>query len=107
MFWVLDSALYALGYMGGEAAQKYIHEVAALKPTLVEKSNSVYSGSISAEQRSKLHGLTLKNVLAMVDMEDAGRWDKKMTSLKRKKSEEGEQASKKPAGGGLKPWMTR
>ncbi len=106
MFWVLDSALYALGYLGGEAAEKYLAEISAQKPSLVEKSNSVYEGTITAEQRAKIHELTLNNVTAMIAMEDAGKWDKKMTNLKRKKSDDSKAASK-PAGGGLKPWMTR
>ncbi len=104
-FWVLDSAIYALGYMGGDEAKAFITELQGEDPSRVLKSKSVYKGTLSDDQRAAIHERTLTKVAEMLGKDDAGKWDRKMTSLKRKKPEP--KKKNEPAGGGLKPWMTR
>lgn len=99
-FWILDSFIWTLGYVGGEEAAAYVEALRAEKTPKVHASDSVYDGNLSAEERGEHHARTLTEVGALIAKDDAGKWTRRMTDLVivDDKAEE-----PKP----LSPWMTR
>jgi hypothetical protein len=98
-FWVLDSGLWVLGYLGGDVARSFVAALKAEKPSRVMRSRSVYEGALKDEQREEMFARTLDEVLALIDGDDPGTWRDKKTELGVAVQED---APKK-----LSPWMTR
>lgn len=84
-YWILDGALWSLGYLGGDAARRLLDELAAEQPVRALRSQSVYQGTMTPEARAKRFADTLAGARALVDGADPGVWREKKTALKRQR----------------------
>jgi hypothetical protein len=99
-FWILDSFLWTLGYLGGDEAAAFIAELQAEKTPKVNASDSVYDGKLSAGERRDIHAASLTQVAELIAKDDAGKWTTRLTDL----VIVDEQAEEPKT---LSPWMTR
>ena len=99
-FWILDSFLWTLGYLGGEEAAAFIAELQAEKTPKANASDTVYDGKLTAEERRAKHAQSLEAIAALIAKDDAGRWTTRLTDLVIVDEEAEEPKT-------LSPWMTR
>lgn len=97
--WVFDSALHALGYLGGEAARTFVAELEGESPSRVLASRSVYQGEPSDEERQRMFEATLTRVRTLLAEEDPGGWTNKRTERVKRVGKQ------KPSR--MAPWMIR
>src|SRR6478736_2798179 len=50
-YWVLDGGLFALGFLGGKDAFKFLAELAVERPSRAVRANAIYAGELTKEQR--------------------------------------------------------
>jgi hypothetical protein len=94
-YWMLDSAVWALAYLGGPEALAFVDKMKREKPSRALKSRSVYQGDMNDADREKRFQETLDGARALISGPDPGTWREKKTSLKPKKGK-GSKAPKKP-----------
>ena len=98
VFWAFDSALHVLSYVGEELTRSFLEILDEEAPSRVLRSDSVYVGELSANERADWYTKSLATVFEKIESTDPGTWTKKMTSHQ---IPEGEAVSK------ISPWMTR
>jgi hypothetical protein len=98
-FWVFDSGLWTLGYLGGEHARLFLEELAAEKNPRVLHSKSVYRGDLDDKARAAIFKRTVEEALAMIAKDDAGEWRDKKTEMGTTES--------KAEPSRIAPWMIR
>jgi len=98
-FWVLDSGLWVLGYLGGATARTFVAGLKTEEPARVMRSKSVYEGELKHSARAARFVETLDKVLALIDGDDPGGWREKRTDLGAVANQAAPQK--------LSPWMTR
>lgn len=81
-YWILDGALWAVGYLGGAAARTLLDELEAERPARVVRSQSVYQGRMTPDARARRWAETLSGVRKLIDGPDPGVWRDKKTTLK-------------------------
>jgi len=80
-YWVLDGGLFALGFLGGKAAFSFLAELAVERPSRATRSNAVYAGELTKEQREQRFRECLERVHDLIKQDDAGVWRDKRTKL--------------------------
>jgi hypothetical protein len=98
-YWVLDGCLWAMGYLGGEAARRFVEKLSVEKPSRAVRSQSVYEGRMSEAERAGRFAKTLAEVRALIESSDPGTWRSKRTDL--------EQQATKAKRGRRAPWTVR
>lgn len=81
-FWIFDAGLWALGYLGGEAAQDYVASLQMAHRSRVATDDLMYKGQMTLDERERRFDQTLSGVEALLEQEDPGVWRDKKTSLK-------------------------
>ncbi len=100
-FWVFDSLLFVLGFLGGEEAVAAIEAIKAESPPRVLRAKDLFRGEWDAEIREELFNSTIDRVARMAKKENfVGGWANKQTD---------HEVDDKPAEPPPKmsPWMTR
>ncbi len=73
-YWILDGCLFALGFLGGAAAKALLDALDAEAPSRAVRSDSVYDGELSREERGRRYADALARVRALVEQRDPGVW---------------------------------
>lgn len=85
-YWVLDGCLFALGFLGGDDAFKFVAELAVERPSRAVRAHSVYTGALTKEQRENRFREALQRAHDLVVQRDAGVWREKRTTLEHKEA---------------------
>jgi hypothetical protein len=84
-YWILDGCVWAVGYLGGLDAAKVITDLEMETPSRAVRSQSVYQGSLSKEQRAEKYAAALAGARALIEGPDPGGWREKRTTLTQQK----------------------
>jgi hypothetical protein len=98
-FWALDSGLWVLAHLGGDAARAWIKSLQAEAVPRALRSKSVYRGGIPDDERAMIFAETLAATWAASAVDSPG-WTQKSTSLVL--ATDDDKAAPRVA-----PWMTR
>jgi hypothetical protein len=80
-FWTFDSLLHVVGFVAGPEARLAIDAIAALEPSPVTRSGSLYRGALTAAERERMFRETLDRVRALLAQDGAVPWRSKNTEM--------------------------
>jgi hypothetical protein len=104
-YWILDGALFALGFLGGPHARALLVDLANEQPNRAVRSDSVYDGDLARADRDKRFHECLERVHALIDQKDPGVWREKKTALVQQEPASPDKQA--PRGPSKKSWMVR
>jgi hypothetical protein len=73
-YWSFDGCVWALGYLGGDAAASFIEELGAERPNRAVRSSSIYRGVMPKAAREKAFQAALDGAGALLKKADPGQW---------------------------------